>query len=120
MKRRDAFKGMLAAAMPLAAQEQAARRTAGLPPLTIKEVKVIPTSGGRNYRWIFLKITTSEPGLYGIGSASNHFQTHAVVTALEKHLAPWLIGKNPDRIEDLWQAGHVRTYWRNGPSTTMS
>jgi len=101
--------------MPLAAQEQVARRTVGLPPLTIKDVKVIPTSGGRNYRWIFVKIITSEPGLYGIGSASNHFQTHAVITALEKHLAPWLIGKNPDRIEDLWQAAHVRTYWRNGP-----
>ncbi len=87
----------------------------GLPPLTIKEVKVIATSAGRNYRWIFIKIITSEPGLYGIGSASNHFQPHAVIAAIEKHLAPWLIGKNPEQIEDLWQSGHLRTYWRNGP-----
>ncbi|HEU0119317.1 MAG TPA: enolase C-terminal domain-like protein [Bryobacteraceae bacterium] len=87
----------------------------GLPPLTIKDVKVIATSAGRNYRWIFVKIITSEPGLYGIGSASNHFQPHAVIAAIEKHLAPFLIGKNPEQIEDLWQSSHLRTYWRNGP-----
>ncbi|MBY0507475.1 MAG: starvation-sensing protein RspA [Bryobacteraceae bacterium] len=88
---------------------------AGLPPLTIKDVKVITTSGGANYRWVFLKILTSEPGLYGIGSACNNFQTQAVITALEQHLKPWLIGKDPSQIEDLWQSAHLRTYWRNGP-----
>ncbi len=116
MQRRDLWKPLLAApAMPAAAQQQAARANNGLPPLKITGVKVIPTSGGRNYRWVFLKLLTSEPGLYGIGTASNHFQTYAVITALEKHLGPWLIGKDPDRIEDLWQSSHYRTYWRNGP-----
>ncbi|MEJ7609396.1 MAG: hypothetical protein WKF37_24760 [Bryobacteraceae bacterium] len=67
------------------------------------------------YRWTFLKIETSEPGLYGISSASNHFQTYAVIAAIEHHLRPFLLGKNPDRIEDLWQSAHLRTYWRNGP-----
>jgi mannonate dehydratase len=86
-----------------------------LPPLKITGVKVITTNGGRGYRWIFLKLLTSEPGLYGIGSAANHYQTLAVITALEKHLGPWVIGKDPDRIEDLWQSAHYRTYWRNGP-----
>jgi hypothetical protein len=31
--------------------------------------KVITTTGGRTYRWVFLKIIMSEPGPYGIGSA---------------------------------------------------
>jgi len=116
MTRRDMWKMFLgAAAMPAAAQQQATRATNGLPPLKITGFKVITTSGGRGYRWIFLKLLTSEPGLYGLGTASNHYQTHAVATALEKHLGPWLIGKDPDRIEDLWQSGHYRTYWRNGP-----
>lgn len=116
MRRRDLWKAFLgAAAMPLAAQQQAARNMNGLPPLKITGFKVITTSGGRNYRWIFLKLLTSEPGLYGIGTASNHYQTLAVATALEKHLGPWLMGKDPDRIEDLWQSAHYRTYWRNGP-----
>lgn len=108
--------GLLAApVMPLAAAEEYQTAVKGLPPLTIKDVKVITTSGGRNYRWVFLKIITSEPGLYGIGSANDSYQTFAVATALEKHLKPWLIGKDPSRIEDLWQSANFRTYWRSGP-----
>lgn len=114
--RRHFAKTLLAApAIPVAAAQEAARRTNGLPPLTIKDVKVITTSGGRNYRWVFLKIITSEPGLYGIGSANNNYQTTAVIAALENHLRPWLIGKDPNQIEDLWQSSHLKTYWRNGP-----
>src|SRR3954468_10491665 len=77
--------------------------------------KSMTTSAGGRYRWVFVKIVTSEPGLYGIGSANNNYQTAAVIAALESHLKPWLIGKDPDRIEDLWQAAQMRTYWRNGP-----
>ena len=91
------------------------RKIQSSPPAHHQGCKIITTNGGRQYRWVFLKIITSEPGLYGIGSASNHFQTMAVVAALESHLKPWLIGKDPDRIEDLWQAAQMRTYWRNGP-----
>src|SRR5438067_6278204 len=116
MDRRDLLKGLLAApVMTAGAQEQQAARTKGLPPLTIKDVKVITTSGGRNYRWVFLKIITSEPGLYGIGSANDNYQTQAVIAALEKHMKPFLIGKDPDRIEDLWQSANLKTYWRSGP-----
>ena len=116
MQRRDLLKGLLAASvMPAAAAADYQDRLKGLPPLTIKEVKVITTNGGRNYRWVFLKIITSEAGLYGIGSANDSYQTFAVATALEKHLKPWLIGKDPDRIEDLWQSANFRTYWRGGP-----
>lgn len=106
---------LAAPAMAQTAATEASRRTNGLPSLTIKDVKVIATSGGRGYRWIFVKIITSEPGLYGIGSASNHFQTQAVISALQTHLRPWLIGKNVNQIEDLWQSSHLKTYWRNGP-----
>lgn len=114
--RRQFAKSLLAApAIPLAAAQEADRRTNGLPPLKIKDAKVITTSGGRNYRWVFLKIETSEPGLHGIGSACNHFQTQAVIAALQHHLRPWLIGKDPGQIEDLWQSSHLKTYWRNGP-----
>ena len=51
--------------IPAVAQDIAGRAN-GLPALTIKDVKVITTSAGGRYRWIFLKIVTSEPGLYGI------------------------------------------------------
>src|ERR1700727_3168003 len=117
MNRRNLLKSALAAVplMPAASAQEVARKAVGLPALTIKDVKVITTSGGGRYRWVFLKIITSEPGLYGIGSANNNYETMAVVAALEEHLKPWLIGKDPDRIEDLWQSAQMKTYWGNGP-----
>ena len=61
MERRNFFKALLAApVMPAAAADDYTSRLKGLPPITIKDVKVITTSGGRNYRWVFLKIITSE------------------------------------------------------------
>jgi L-alanine-DL-glutamate epimerase-like enolase superfamily enzyme len=82
MQRRDFFKGLLAApVMSAAAADECTDRTKGLPPLTIKDVKVISTSGGRNYRWVFLKVITSEPGLYGIGSANDSYQHHVDISS---------------------------------------
>ncbi|HSB15452.1 MAG TPA: enolase C-terminal domain-like protein [Bryobacteraceae bacterium] len=99
--------------LPLLSASLYAQRTRGLPPLTIRSVKAIPTSAGGRYQWVFLKIETSEPGLYGLGSASNVNQALTVATAIEKHLGPFWIGKSADRIEDLWQSTNVRSYWRN-------
>lgn len=117
MTRRELMRTALAAAplIPSAAAQEAQKRTSGLPPLTIKDAKVIATTAGGRYRWVFLKIETSEPGLYGIGSANNNYETKAVISALQDHLRPWLIGKDPNRIEDLWQSAQMKTYWRNGP-----
>jgi mannonate dehydratase len=97
----------------LAAAARYAYAIRGLPDLKITDVKAIPTSAGDGYRWVFLKILTSEPGLYGIGSASNVSQTAPVVSAIEQQYAPFWIGKNPARIEDLWQSTNVSAYWRN-------
>ena len=116
LTRRNFWKAFAAAPLlPLAAAQQAENRMRGLPPLIIKDAKVISTSAGGRYRWVFLKLITSEPGLYGIGTANNAFQTQTVITALEKSLIPWLIGKDANRIEDLWHSANYRTYWRTGP-----
>lgn len=116
MDRRSFAKSLLALpAVPSAVAQEVQKRNQGLPPLTIKDVKTIVTTGGARYRWVFVKILTSEPGLYGLGSANNAYQTQAVIAAIENHLKPWLVGKDVAQIEDLWQSAHLRTYWRNGP-----
>ncbi len=116
MQRRDFCRGLLALptlAPSASAAETYAQRARGLPRLTIREVRVIATSAGGEYQWVFLKVITSEPGLYGLGSASNVMQPFSVVAAIEKHFGPFWVGKDPDRIEDLWQSTNVRSYWRN-------
>lgn len=86
----------------------------GLPPVKITDVKTILTSPN-GIRLVVVKITTSEPGLYGIGCATFTQRAYVVATALEKYLKPFLIGRNADEIEDIWQANYVSSYWRNGP-----
>jgi mannonate dehydratase len=79
----------------------------------IANVKVIVTRPGRNY--VLVKIETDEPGLYGWGDATLNGRELAVAAALEQHIAPLLIGRDPDRIEDIWQYLFRGTYWRGGP-----
>ena len=39
----------------------------------------------------------------------------AVVAWLEEHVAPCLIGRDPQDIEDIWQYLYRGAYWRRGP-----
>lgn len=86
----------------------------GLPPLKITNVKAIGTApSGSNL--IVVKVETSEPGLYGLGCATFTQRAFAVITAIEKYLQDFCIGKDVDNIEDMWQSAFVSSYWRNGP-----
>ncbi|PYQ15848.1 MAG: starvation-sensing protein RspA [Acidobacteria bacterium] len=96
---------------PPSAAAPAAR---GLPPLRITDVKTVLTAPN-GIRLVVVKVTTSEPGLYGVGCATFTQRAYAVDTAVEKYLRPFLLGRNPDEIEDIWQSSYVSSYWRNGP-----
>jgi mannonate dehydratase len=86
----------------------------GLPPLKITDVRTILTAPNR-VRLVIVKVSTSEPGLFGLGCATFTQRAYAVQTAVERYLKPFLIGRNPDEIEDIWQSSYVSSYWRNGP-----
>ncbi len=81
--------------------------------MKITEVRVIVTCPLRNY--VVVKIMTDEPGLYGVGDATLNGRELAVAAVLQEHIAPLLIGRDPDRIEDIWQMLFRGTYWRGGP-----
>ena len=74
---------------------------------------MIVTCPDRNY--VLVKVLTSEPGLYGVGDATLNGRELAVATALEKHIAPMLIGRDPEQVEDIWQCLYRAPYWRSGP-----
>lgn len=82
--------------------------------MKITDVRVISTAPVSS-RLIVVKIETSEPGLYGLGCATFTQRHLAVQAAVEHFLKPFLIGKDPQRIEDLWHTAWVNSYWRNGP-----
>ena len=78
-------------------------------PTTIEDIEVVTTEPS-GQRFVVVKVITSEPGLYGLGCATFTQRFHAVVTAVEKHLKPFLIGRDVDRIEEIWQMGMVNGY----------
>jgi galactonate dehydratase len=67
----------------------------------------------RMRNWVFVKVETNEPGLYGWGEATLEWKTRGVVGAIED-LAVLLIGQDPRRTEHLWQTMHRQYFWRGG------
>lgn len=69
-------------------------------------------------RWLFLKITTEE-GLVGWGEPIVEGRAATVQTAVEE-MGEYLIGKDSNRIEDLWQVLYRGGFYRGGPVLTSA
>jgi mannonate dehydratase len=91
-----------------------AQAVAGTAPVKIRDIKTILTAPNR-IRLVIVKVETSEPGLVGWGCATFTQRALVVQTAVDEFLRPFLIGRNVDEIEDIWQSSYVSSYWRNGP-----
>jgi mannonate dehydratase len=85
-----------------------------LPPLKITDIKIILTAPA-GIRLVVVKVLTSEPGLYGLGCATFTQRARVVETAIDRYLKPFLLGKDPLDIEDMYSSMYVSSYWRNGP-----
>jgi galactonate dehydratase len=64
----------------------------------------------RMRNWIFVKVLTDQPGLWGWGEATLEWHTRAVVGAVED-IAQLLVGEDPTRIEHLWQMMYRQHFW---------
>src|SRR5690606_31760545 len=63
--------------------------------------------------WVFVKVETDEPGLYGWGEATLEWKTKTVVGAVED-MSRYLIGEDPLRIEHLYQIMYRQYFWKPG------
>jgi len=80
----------------------------------ITAARVIVCCPGRNF--VTLKIETDE-GLTGVGDATLNGRELAVASYLQDHVAPCLIGRDPQQLEDIWHYLYKGAYWRRGPVT---
>lgn len=64
----------------------------------------------RMRNWIFVKVVTDEPWLWGWGEATLEWHTRGVVGAIED-LAELIVGEDPRRVEYLWQMMYRQHFW---------
>jgi galactonate dehydratase len=69
-------------------------------------------------RWLFLKVSTDD-GIVGWGEPVVEGRADTVRTAVEE-MGEYLIGKDPSRIEDLWQVLYRGGFYRGGPVLTSA
>src|SRR3712207_138667 len=82
--------------------------------MKITNARVIVCCPGRNF--VTLKIETDE-GLTGLGDATLNGRELAVASYLSDHVIPCLLGRDPHRVEDIWQYLYKGACWRRGPVT---
>jgi galactonate dehydratase len=64
----------------------------------------------RMRNWVFVKVSTDQPGLHGWGEATLEWHTRSVVGAVED-LAELIVGEDPRRVEHLWQMMYRQHFW---------
>src|SRR5438552_4166504 len=118
MHRRDVLRSLIATA-PVAAMQSAPVAAARLRITNVKTILTAPPYPDFNNpaqtRLTVVKVETSEPELHGVGCASFCFRPTAVAAAINDYLKPFVVGKDPDDIEDLWKSMAASSLWRSGP-----
>lgn len=64
----------------------------------------------RMRNWVFVKVVTDQPGLFGWGEATLEWHTRGVVGAVQD-LAELIVGQDPTRVEYLWQMMFRQHFW---------
>lgn len=80
----------------------------------IERADVYVNSPGRNFVTVRL---VDANGTVGLGDATVNGRELAVASYLRDHIAPLMIGREANNIEDTWQYFYRGAYWRRGPIT---
>jgi len=80
--------------------------------LKITAIKTL-VANAQMRNWVFVRVETDQPGLYGWGEATLEWKTRAVVGAVQD-LEPLLIGRDPRDIEQAVRVLTKHSFWRLG------
>ena len=64
--------------------------------------------------FVYVKVET-DAGVFGVGDGSCSDRDFAVIETIHKHFAPALVGRDPTRIEFIWQDIFRGNFWVAGP-----
>ena len=65
-------------------------------------------------RWVFLKVYTNQPGLFGWGEPVIEGRSDTVIAAV-REFAQYVIGQPVSAIENIWQTLYRGGFYRGGP-----
>lgn len=109
------------AAPPKQAVQATANATAsnaqsgGLRPTLITKVECFVTRPDDS-NLVLVKVYVDHPTVrFGWGCATFNQRALAVKTYVDEYIAPLVVGRDANNIEDIWQVMHHNSYWRNGP-----
>lgn len=68
--------------------------------------------------WLFVRVETDVPGLYGLGEATLEFQSAAVAACVEE-IAPLVVGADPRNVSRVWEHLYRYPFFKGG-AVTMS
>ncbi|MFC4627573.1 enolase C-terminal domain-like protein [Promicromonospora alba] len=71
-------------------------------------------TGPQGCPYVVTRVETNQPGLYGLGDASDPQRPLATRAVLDEYLGPLLVGRDPADIEDLHRLLLNSGYWRGG------
>jgi mannonate dehydratase len=71
-------------------------------------------TGPQGVPYLITRVETNQPGLYGLGCASDPQRTLAVRSVIDDYYGPAVIGRNPGDIEDVHRLLLNSGYWRGG------
>ena len=86
--------------------------------MKITDVKTLVVNAEMR-NWVFVKLETDSPGLYGWGEGTMEWKTRAVVGCIED-FKPMLLGRDPTRVEFLWQIMYRHSFFRLGTIGTTA